>query len=184
MLIASLKRALGSAMLTALLLSPHAAHAGVVIHVRRGSQTLTVVVDGVRYATWPVSTARSGYRTPAGSFRPSRLERVWYSSEYDNAPMPYSIFFAGGYAIHGTNAIGSLGRRVSHGCVRLHPAHARLLFGLVRSYGRSATRIVISSRAIPAQWENASRASANASLAPSSSGRAREIRGGDVPGAA
>lgn len=168
-------------MLTALLLAPGAACAGVVIHVDRGSQTLTVVVDGARYATWPVSTARRGYRTPAGSFRPSRLERVWYSSKYDNAPMPYSIFFAGGYAIHGTNAIGSLGRRVSHGCIRLHPAHARQLFGLVQSYGRGATRIVISWRAAPTQWKNASRSShiaavLPAALAPSSSERAPHPR--------
>jgi lipoprotein-anchoring transpeptidase ErfK/SrfK len=104
---------------------------------------MSVYVDGAYYATWLVSTARRGYRTPVGSFRPSRLERVWRSSRYDDAPMPYSIFFAGGFAIHGTMATGSLGRPVSHGCIRLHPAHASELFELVSSHGRRETRIVI-----------------------------------------
>jgi lipoprotein-anchoring transpeptidase ErfK/SrfK len=92
---------------------------------------------------WIVSTARRGYRTPIGTFRPLRLERVWYSTVYDNAPMPYSVFFHRGYAIHGTTEISKLGRPVSHGCVRLHPDNARMLFELIRRYGRSATTIVV-----------------------------------------
>jgi lipoprotein-anchoring transpeptidase ErfK/SrfK len=92
---------------------------------------------------WIVSTARRGYRTPIGTFRPLRLERVWYSTVYDNAPMPYSVFFHRGYAIHGTIEISKLGRPVSHGCVRLHPDNARMLFELIRRYGRSATTIVV-----------------------------------------
>ena len=68
-----------------------------------------------------VSTARRGYRTPVGKYRPTRLERMWYSSKYENSPMPYSIFFLGGYAIHGTYEVKRLGRAVSHGCIRLHP---------------------------------------------------------------
>lgn len=93
--------------------------------------------------SWPVSTARSGYCTPVGTYRPIRLERMWYSTIYDNAPMPHSIFFRGGYAIHGTTDIAGLGQPASHGCVRLHPDHARTLFELVLEYGRNATRIVI-----------------------------------------
>lgn len=107
------------------------------------AQVMTVSVDGQAAYRWPVSTARPGYRTPVGRFRPLRLERVWYSTRYDNAPMPHSIFFHGGYAIHGTTEIARLGRAVSHGCVRLHPGNARVLFNLVRSFGRTSTAIVI-----------------------------------------
>jgi lipoprotein-anchoring transpeptidase ErfK/SrfK len=103
-----------------------------------------VVRENARIAyTWPVSTARVGYRTPVGTYQPTRLERMWYSTIYDNAPMPYSIFFHGGYAIHGTTEIGNLGQPASHGCVRLHPDHARTLFDLVLEHGRSATQITI-----------------------------------------
>lgn len=118
------------------------AELGVLIDL--SEQTMVVEVDGFPAYTWPVSTARAGYRTPTGRFRPIRLERVWYSRKYDNAPMPHSIFFHGGYAIHGTTEIRSLGRPVSHGCIRLHPDNARILFGLVRSYGSGSTTIVIS----------------------------------------
>jgi lipoprotein-anchoring transpeptidase ErfK/SrfK len=103
-----------------------------------------VVRENARIAhTWPVSTARAGYCTPVGTYRPIRLERMWYSTIYDNAPMPHSIFFHGGYAIHGTTEIGNLGQPASHGCVRLHPDHARTLFDLVLEHGRSATQIII-----------------------------------------
>lgn len=142
----SVRRRISATILLWLFIAPSSASAEVVIRVHRGSQTLSVFVDGAPYATWRVSTARRGYRTPAGAFRPSRLERIWYSSKYDDAPMPNSIFFAGGYAIHGTTEIRNLGRPVSHGCIRLHPEHARELFDLVRSHGRRATQIVISSR--------------------------------------
>lgn len=106
-------------------------------------QRMRVYVDGARKYTWPVSTARSGYHTPTGTFRPTRLHVQWYSRKYDMAPMPHSIFFYGGYAIHGTDQIRSLGRPASHGCVRLHPDNARTLFNLVRSNGKANTRIVI-----------------------------------------
>ncbi len=103
-----------------------------------------VVRENARIAhTWPVSTARAGYCTPVGTYRPIRLERMWYSTIYDNAPMPHSIFFHGGYAIHGTTETGNLGQPASHGCVRLHPDHARTLFDLVLEHGRSATQIII-----------------------------------------
>ena len=119
--------------------SLNAARADVTVFIDRRTQTMSVSVDGTPYATWAVSTARRGYQTPSGSFRPFRLERVWYSKQYDDAPMPNSIFFAGGYAIHGTTETRRLGLPVSHGCVRL-PAHARKLFELVRSRGLSQTR--------------------------------------------
>lgn len=107
------------------------------------SQSMQIKGDNQVLHDWPVSTARPGYRTPIGTFRPSRLERVWYSSIYDNAPMPYSVFFHRGYAIHGTTEISKLGRPSSHGCVRLHPDNARTLFELIRSFGKAATVIVV-----------------------------------------
>lgn len=126
----------------ALALAAHAAQAGVLITVDKSAQELTVEVDGVTQHRWPVSTARWGYNTPNGTYRPQRLERQWYSRKYDWSPMPYSIFFAGGYAIHGSNEISRLGRPASHGCIRLHPKNAALLFDLVRR-NTAATRIDI-----------------------------------------
>jgi lipoprotein-anchoring transpeptidase ErfK/SrfK len=82
--------------------------------------------------TWPVSTAKRGYHTPSGTFSPYSLQPMHYSKKYDNAPMPYSIFFNGGYAIHGTPHLGALGRPASHGCVRLSPNNARTLYGIVK----------------------------------------------------
>ena len=61
--------------------------------------------------------------------------------------MPHAIFFHRGYAIHGTMYVSRLGRPASHGCVRLHPSHAAMLFALVRSEGMGRTRIVVSSSA-------------------------------------
>lgn len=106
-------------------------------------QRMHLYVDGNLQATWKVSTARRGYRTPVGSFRPIRLERYWRSRKYDMAPMPHSVFFLGGYAIHGTNEIRRLGRPVSHGCIRLHPRNAAHLFQMIRQAGRQNVRIVI-----------------------------------------
>jgi len=110
------------------------ARATVWIHIDLGSQRMYVKSSEGDYV-WRVSTARSGYRTPRGSFAPTGMQRMHYSSKYDNSPMPYSIFFRGGYAIHGTYAVGALGRPVSHGCVRLSPSHAALLFHMVQSEG-------------------------------------------------
>lgn len=84
---------------------------------------------------WPISSARSGFSTPGGSFAPTHLERMHYSRKYDMAPMPNAIFFRGGYAIHGTYATGSLGRPASHGCVRLSPGNAAHLYDMVRREG-------------------------------------------------
>lgn len=119
------------------------ASAGVIARIDISKQTMTVSEDGAVLYSWAVSTARRGYRTPRGSFRPLRMHKMWYSRKYDNSPMPYSIFFSGGYAIHGTNAVGSLGRPASHGCVRLHPSNARTLYNLVRAHGSGNTRIIL-----------------------------------------
>jgi len=104
-------------------------------------QRMYVSVGKKALYSWPVSTARKGYRTPTGTYRPTRMYKRYFSRKYDNAPMPYSIFFKGGYAIHGTTAIKSLGRPASHGCVRLHPSNAKALYELVSANGTGNTRI-------------------------------------------
>jgi lipoprotein-anchoring transpeptidase ErfK/SrfK len=119
------------------------AWADVVAHIDISSQTMTVSVDGIQRYTWAVSTARTGYVTPTGYYHPIRLERVWRSTIYHNAPMPYAVFFSGGYAIHGTYEIFRIGRPVSHGCVRLDTWNAATLFSLVQSHGYGRTSIVI-----------------------------------------
>jgi lipoprotein-anchoring transpeptidase ErfK/SrfK len=116
---------------------------GLQINVDVGGQNMEVYMDGKRIHRWPISTGRDGYNTPGGTFRPQRLEREWFSKKYDDAPMPYSIFYSGGFAIHGTNDTRRLGRTASHGCIRLAPGNAARLFGLVQDYGASRTRIVI-----------------------------------------
>ena len=119
------------------------AAAEVLITVDKSTQRMTVAVDGAERYTWPVSTGLAG-GPPAGTYRPERLERTWYSHLFGMAPMPHSIFFRGPYAIHGTTVISRLGQRASHGCVRLHPANAATLFALVQQQGPANTRIVIS----------------------------------------
>ncbi|MEX6504934.1 L,D-transpeptidase [Jiella sp. M17.18] len=119
------------------------AEAGLVARVDLSSQTLTVIEDGEVMYRWPVSTARQGYVTPTGSWHPKRLYRMWYSHKYEMSPMPYSVFFLGGYAIHGTGEIRHLGRPASHGCVRLHPANARIFYSLVKQAGLENTRVIV-----------------------------------------
>ncbi len=114
------------------------ADASVLIHIDLSSQTMHVSSDMGSY-DWRISTARSGYRTPRGSYRPHHLLRIHYSHKYHMSPMPYSIFFAGGYAIHGTYETASLGRPVSHGCIRLAPGNAARLFHMVQVEGAEIT---------------------------------------------
>lgn len=120
-----------------------AARADLLIRINKSTQRMTVEREGVQTNVFVVSTARRPYGTPNGTFRPQRLERVWFSRVYYNSPMPYSIFFHGGYAIHGTRDIRQLGGPASHGCVRLHPSDAAILFDMVKREGMANTRIVI-----------------------------------------
>jgi lipoprotein-anchoring transpeptidase ErfK/SrfK len=120
------------------------AAANLVIHIDKSSQRMSVAVDGATRYVWAVSTGRAGYGTPSGTFRPQRLARTWFSKKYYNSPMPHSIFFHGGFAIHGSYEIRRLGGPASHGCVRLHPGNAATLFHLVQREGTGATRIVVS----------------------------------------
>jgi hypothetical protein len=102
-----------------------------------------VAVDGTPRYNFVVSTGRAGYGTPNGTYHPQRLARTYFSKEYYNSPMPHSIFFHGGYAIHGSYEISHLGGPASHGCVRLHPSNAATLYALVQREGASNTTIVV-----------------------------------------
>lgn len=113
------------------------------INIDISSQSMAVNVNGWPYGRWRVSTARPGYHTPRGYYRPFLLKKMHYSRKFDNSPMPNSIFFYGGYAIHGTGYVRSLGRPASHGCIRLAPNNAAMLYYLVQKYGLQATRISI-----------------------------------------
>lgn len=115
----------------------------IMVNIDISSQTMAVKVNGWPYGYWRVSTAREGYYTPRGSFGVTRTAKVYYSKKYDNAPMPNSVFFHGGYAIHATGYIRNLGRPASHGCVRLHPRNAAAFYALVQKYGPGQTRITL-----------------------------------------
>ena len=115
----------------------------IVARVSISQQTMQVLVDGRPTFEWKVSTGGEGYRTPTGSFKPTRMHEMWYSRKYDNAPMPHSVFFHGGYAVHATPHVRNLGRPASHGCVRLHPDAASDFYRLVEAFGPANTSIVI-----------------------------------------
>jgi lipoprotein-anchoring transpeptidase ErfK/SrfK len=133
--------AFAATMLAALLLASGSARAEIAVTVDKAKQRMFVVVDGEHRYTWPVSTGLGN--TPSGSYRPQILSRNHRSRLFNDAPMPYAIFYSGHYAIHGTVAVAQLGRRASKGCVRLHPSNAAVLFALVQKHGLANTRILI-----------------------------------------
>ncbi|MEA3433822.1 MAG: L,D-transpeptidase family protein [Campylobacterota bacterium] len=112
-------------------------------HIDLSKQQMQVFKGDELLYKWRVSTARKGYVTPVGSYQPQYLEKMHYSRLYHNSPMPHSIFFKGNFAIHGTNSIRRLGRRASHGCVRLHPKNAKKLYSLIQLHGKKNTLIKI-----------------------------------------
>jgi len=116
---------------------------GVLAKIDLSSQRMKVYQNGRLKYTWKISTARKGYRTPLGNYRPTRMYKRYFSKKYYNSPMPHSIFFRGGYAIHGTNAEKRLGRVASHGCVRLSKKNAAKLYSMVQRSGRNRTRIKV-----------------------------------------
>jgi len=114
------------------------------INIDKSRQKMTVSLDGVEKYVWPVSTGQAGYSTPAGTYTATSMNEIWYSKEWDNAPMPHSIFFRkDGYAIHGTYEAKSLGRPASHGCVRISRENAATLFALVKKVGLKNTEVVL-----------------------------------------
>ena len=121
-----------------------AAQANVSITIDKNAQQMTVAVDGIERYHWPVSTGIPSYETPNGSFRTFRMEEDHYSKEFDDAPMPHSIFFTKiGHAIHGTDSVGRLGSPASHGCVRLSRANAATLYDLVQREGVLKTTVTL-----------------------------------------
>lgn len=116
--------------------------AGVDIRVDLSSQRMTVSTPDGDVRSWPISSGKAGKRTPTGSYRPTVMKTYHWSKKY-HGHMPHAIFFRGGYAIHGTDSVGRLGRPASNGCVRLHPTHARELFRMVKEHGQRSTRIAI-----------------------------------------
>jgi hypothetical protein len=131
-------------LVIAVSLAAGAAQAAVVITVDKSAQRMSVKVDGVERHNWPVSTGKTGYSTPSGAFTPFRLEEDHYSKEWDEAPMPHSVFFTKqGHAIHGSLDTKRLGMPASHGCVRLSPAHAAVLFKLVKDEGLGNSKVVL-----------------------------------------
>jgi hypothetical protein len=119
------------------------ARADLLVVIDKASQQIRVLQDGTLAHVFKTSTGMYGSGTPVGSYRVERLHRYWYSRKYDNAPMPHSIFFHDAYAIHGTTVISRLGNPASHGCVRLHPKDAAVLFALVQEVGKDDTTVIV-----------------------------------------
>jgi hypothetical protein len=116
----------------------------VLINIDKTSQRMTVFLDGEERYDWPVSTGRAGYSTPSGTFTPTSMNEIWYSKQWDNSPMPHSIFFMkDGHAIHGSHEVKNLGKPASHGCVRISPQNAATLYALIARNGLKNTQVVL-----------------------------------------
>ncbi len=131
------------AAFAALVHASAASAATLTANVSLSTQTMTVIHRGNVIGRWPVSTARSGKITPTGSWKAQWLSRNHRSSRYNNAPMPFSIFYNGNYAVHGTYQTKKLGRPASAGCVRVAPEHAATLYSLAKAEGLENTRIIV-----------------------------------------
>jgi lipoprotein-anchoring transpeptidase ErfK/SrfK len=135
----------------------------ILINIDKSTQQMMVFVDGVERYQWPVSTGRAGYSTPSGSFTATSMNKIWYSKEWDNAPMPHAIFFMkDGHAIHGSYEVKHLGKPASHGCVRIAPQNAILLYDLVKKNGLGNTQVVLSGEAPGSEGKLASSAKSRA----------------------
>lgn len=134
---------LAAAVTMAALFAAHSHASTLVARVDVASQKMTVTHYGKTLYEWPVSTARQGYSTPRGEYRPYRIHKLWHSRSYGNAPMPYAVFYDRGWAIHGTTAVSRLGTPASHGCVRLATPNAQIFYTLVREVGAGNTRIIV-----------------------------------------
>ena len=133
-----------AAAIAAVCIGVFPASAKLLIEIDKSAQRMIVTQDGARLYVWPVSTGVRAHDTPAGTYTPFRMEKDHFSREWDDAPMPHSIFFTKrGHAIHGTTHQRAIGRPASHGCVRLELDNARVLFGLVRQEGLANVRVVL-----------------------------------------
>jgi lipoprotein-anchoring transpeptidase ErfK/SrfK len=133
----------------------------ILISIDKSKQRMTVSVDGVETFDWPVSTGRAGYSTPSGNYTATSMNEIWYSRQWDNAPMPHSVFFMkDGHAIHGSNDVKNLGKPASHGCVRISPENATTLYALVGKSGLENTHVVLSGVTPGGEYRGAGPASA------------------------
>ena len=130
-------------LVPARVVEPEPQPSSIVARVDLSGQLMTVYVDNALVHTFPVSTGRGRYRTPTGRWNAAWLSPKHRSRKYNNAPMPWSVFFYNGYAVHGTTEIKSLGQPASHGCVRLHPDNAKTFYTLVKDIGLDNTLIAI-----------------------------------------
>jgi lipoprotein-anchoring transpeptidase ErfK/SrfK len=120
------------------------ASSAVLINISKTKQEMTVFLDGIEKYNWPVSTGRAGYSTPSGTYTATSMNEIWYSKQWDNSPMPHSIFFMkDGHAVHGSYEVKNLGKPVSHGCVRISPENATTLYALVEENGLENTQVVL-----------------------------------------
>ena len=140
---------LAAAAIAVLLAGFTPAQAELLVNISKSQQRLAVTIDGAELYRWPVSTGVRGHDTPTGSFRPHDIERHWYSRQYKLTPMPWAVFFHRGYAVHGTTESYNLGRPASHGCVRLRPDNASILYSLVRHQGLGNTKVVVMNGPLP-----------------------------------
>ena len=111
------------------------------IKVNRLTQTMRVYKGKILIYSWRCSTGKRGYTTPAGHYKPYHAVKMHYSKKWNNSPMPYSVFYYKGFAIHGTNYISRLGSRASHGCIRLSSKNAKKIYNLARKYGYKRVHI-------------------------------------------
>jgi lipoprotein-anchoring transpeptidase ErfK/SrfK len=144
----------------------------ILVTIDKGAQKMTVSVDGEERYGWSVSTGLPKYSTPSGNFTARSMNKIWYSKEWDNAPMPHAIFFTReGHAIHGTNEVKRLGKPASHGCVRLSPENAATLYTLVSDNGLPNTQVVLIGRT-PGRGATAANSSAQKSRSSHAATRA------------
>jgi hypothetical protein len=138
-------RLIGPIIFVAMLVCSQAGRAKLLIQIDKSTQRMAISINGEQRYDWSVSTGGTGHDTPSGTFKPFRMEIDHHSDEWDNAPMPYSIFFTKtGVAMHGTYEQRNLGRAVSHGCVRLSPKNAATLWELVKQEKMANTTVVLS----------------------------------------
>jgi lipoprotein-anchoring transpeptidase ErfK/SrfK len=131
----------------------------ILINIDKTKQQMTVFLDDVEIYNWPVSTGKAGYSTPSGTFTATSMNEIWYSKEWDNAPMPHAIFFMkDGHAIHGSYEVKHLGKPASHGCVRISPQNAATLYALVAKAGLKNTQVVLAGDAPGGEAKVASKA--------------------------
>src|SRR5713226_10687912 len=121
------------------------------LFIDKSTQQISVIQNGRLLYVWPVSTGQDRFSTPSGVYMPERLERTWFSRAYYNSPMPHAIFFHNGFAIHGSYDIARLGGPASHGCVRLHPQDAAMLYAMVEQEGPGNTTIMVGGDGLPNQ---------------------------------